>query len=174
METERSTHCRNRCQYSTLPVRHRWILPGPRSLMHIKIVTNFPPMLQTSLPLLLKVVHSAAYWCVRSRICCGRGVACMMLRILTPPSSSMSFRIAWSKSGENCKSSQCPETYRILEIESLTSEYHLNCHATSLIRAPTIPLGSPCRSYSPSSPLIAFGLNRMPKQDCQASTASAL
>jgi hypothetical protein len=36
-------------------------------------------------------------------MCCGKLVAWMILRTLTAPSSSMSLRIAYSKSGENCK-----------------------------------------------------------------------
>jgi hypothetical protein len=56
---------------------------------------------QPSVPSLLKAAQSAAYWCVRSKICCGRLVAWMMLRTLTAPSSSMSFRMAYRRSGEN-------------------------------------------------------------------------
>ena len=44
-----------------------------------------------------------------------------------------------------------------------TSEYHRNCHVTSRIRALTIKRTSPPFSYILSTPLIAFGENRIAK-----------
>jgi hypothetical protein len=68
----------------------------PQSTAHIFSDEDYP-----SVPSLLNAAHSAAYWWVRSRMCCGKLVAWMMLRTLTAPSSSMSLRMAYSRSGEN-------------------------------------------------------------------------
>lgn len=70
-----------------------------------------------------------------------------------------------------CQVNQTPEV-SLFGIQ-LTSEYHRNCHATSLISAFTIRLGSPCFSYCSSRPLIALGENRISRQFRQASIASS-
>ena len=55
----------------------------------------------------------------------------------------------------------------------LTSEYHRYCQQTSLITAPSVPLTSPLFSHPLTKPLIALGLNRIPKHICHASAASS-
>ena len=109
----------------------------PQKTVHEFSISNYP-----SVPSLLNAAHSAAYWWVRSRMCCGKLVAWMMLRTLTAPSSSMSLRMAYSKSGENYGN------------VSLRSRYSGQEIATCLRVPPVLPRDKP-DNRAQRSPVVA-------------------